>query len=145
MKLRLYRKSTSQAVQPFETLLGTLEVRIMDILWNRNGHGTTTVREVVTRLNEGQQRPVAYTTVMTVMTRLVEKGLLKRTLVGKTHHYEPALSREQFLRRFSGDIVEALVADFGDVAIAQFMEEIERLAPEKIEQLRRLAHGEEDA
>lgn len=135
VKHKLYRKATSPAAQQIQKLLGELEAQVMDVLWEGGG---TVVRDVVTKLNEERQRPVAYTTVMTIMTRLVDKGLLKRRLVGKTHHYEPAESREQFLRRSSGEVVKALVADFGDVAMAQFLAEIERLDPEKVERLRRL-------
>lgn len=139
VKHRLYRRATSQAPQRIEKLLGELEAQIMNIAWEGGG---TVVRDVVTRLNEGRPRPLAYTTVMTIMTRLVDKGLLERRLVGKAHYYTPAQTREQFLRKSSGEVIRALVADFGDVAIAQFIEEIERLDPDRIERLRRLARSE---
>ncbi len=142
MKRGLYRKATFPPAPQVEKLLGELEARVMGVLWEG---GATTVRDVLAAVNQKRQRPVAYTTVMTVMSRLADKGLLRRRLVGKTHHYEPAQSREQFLRESSREVVSALVADFGEVAIVQFLEQIELLDPARIERLRRLARGEDDA
>src|SRR5712691_3657779 len=97
-----------------DKFLGSLEAEIMEYFWRG---GSATVRDVVEHLE--RTRPVAYTTVMTVMTRLAEKGLLARDLVGNTYHYRTALSREEFLGDVSGRIVDDLLADFGEVAIAQ--------------------------
>jgi predicted transcriptional regulator len=51
------------------TMLGDLERAVMDVAWSRPH---VTVREVVSLLPAG--RKPAYTTVMTVMNRLVDKG-----------------------------------------------------------------------
>lgn len=53
---------------------GPLEARIMDILWARPG---SSIREVQTALE--QDKDVNFNTVMTVMNRLVDKGLLGKT------------------------------------------------------------------
>ena len=142
MKRRPYRKAASQLAPQVEKLLGELEAQVMSVLWEG---GATTVRDVLAEVNRERQRPIAYTTVMTVMARLADKGLLRRRLVGKTHHYEPAQTREQFLSESSREVVKALVADFGEVAIVQFLEQIERLDPARMERLRALARGEDDA
>ncbi len=142
MKRQVYRKAVSQLAPQVEKLLGELEAQIMSVLWEG---GATTVRDVLAEVNQERQRPIAYTTVMTVMARLADKGLLTRRLVGKTHHYEPARTREQFLSESSREVVEALVDDFGEVAIVQFLEQIERLDPVRLERLRTLARGEDDA
>jgi predicted transcriptional regulator len=70
--------------------LGELESAVMDRLWTWGQ--AATVREVVDELNK--QRPLAYTTVQTVMDNLVRKGWLNRELRGRAHHYEPTISRE---------------------------------------------------
>lgn len=116
--------------------LGDLEIEIMEHMWQR-AEAEATVREIATALQEG--RAVAYTTVMTVMGHLAEKGLLTRTSLDKrTHLYSVALTREEFLARTSQKMVDILIADFGDLALAQFLEAVEQVEPERLELLRKL-------
>ncbi|MFN2520784.1 MAG: BlaI/MecI/CopY family transcriptional regulator [Candidatus Limnocylindria bacterium] len=103
-----------------ERFLGPLEAEIMDRLWRRR---SATVRDVVDDL--GRSRALAYTTVMTIMTRLHAKGLLARELEGKTYVYRPAFSREEHRARLSRDLVRGLVDEFGDLALAQFAAELD--------------------
>jgi len=116
-------------------LLGDLEAGIMRLMWAR---GSATVREILAQLGTAG-RPLAYTTVMTVMGRLVGKGLLARELRGKTHVYRVALTEDQFLRTVATRRVQALVEEFGDLAIARFLAEVQGLSPERRHQLERLA------
>jgi predicted transcriptional regulator len=143
MKRPSYRQFTRRHGQGIDRLLGELEVDIMEVLWREEASAPMTVRDVLTRLNAERAAPVAYTTVMTVMARLVEKGLLTRTLVGHTHEYQVVQSRDEFLRRASQQIVQDLVADFGEVAIASFVEAIERVDPARLQQLRAYLTAEE--
>jgi BlaI family penicillinase repressor len=77
------------------------ELAIMKVVWR---HDRATVRDVYEALRE--KRPVAYTTVMTMMRILEEKGYLKKTLVERAHVYKPAKRRQQ--------VVGAMVRDFID-------------------------------
>lgn len=119
-------------------LLGELEVAIMRLMWTRD---SATVREIL-ELLQADGRLLAYTTVMTVMGRLTVKGLLLRSLDGKTHVYRAARNEQEFLRLTAAQRVQALVEEFGDLAIAQFMSTVEDLAPERRRQLERLICGE---
>lgn len=103
-----------------EKFLGPLEATVMERLWKR---GTATVREVVDDL--GRTRALAYTTVMTIMTRLHEKGLLERARDGKTYVYRPAFSRQEHRDRLSRQLVRGLVDEFGELALAHFAEELD--------------------
>lgn len=107
-------------------------------MWARE---TATVREILGLLIAAG-RPLAYTTVMTVMGRLVGKGLLTRELIGKTHLYRAAVTHEAFLQAAAARRVQSLVAEFGDVAIAQFLATVNDLSPTRRRQLERLARGE---
>ena len=128
----LYNRMSSPQNDSLSKLLGELELEVMEHMWRR---GNATVRDITTILQ--QERPVAYTTVMTVMQHLAEKGLLNRTALDKkTHLYHVALDREAFLARASQQMVNMLVADFGDLALAQFLEAVEQVDPQKLEQLR---------
>jgi predicted transcriptional regulator len=71
---------------------GELEAVIMDRLWERGR--PTLVREVLDDLRE--DRPLAYTTVMTVMENLYRKGWLRRHRDGRAWRYEPVGSRSGY-------------------------------------------------
>jgi predicted transcriptional regulator len=114
--------------------LGSLEAQVMERLWTR---GSATVRDIVDDL--ARTRQLAYTTVMTIMSRLHAKGLLRRSREGKTYVYAPALSRDQFRARVSQDIVRGLVAEFGDVALTQFAAALDQVDEDHRRSLRRLA------
>lgn len=111
--------------------LGELQARIMEIAWDR---GRVTVRDVLGALDS--QRDLAYTTVMTVMARLADEGVLARERDGKTYIYRPVHTREEFRAGISGSIVNDLVADFGEVALAQFVDALEHADPASLERLR---------
>ena len=69
----------------------------------------------------------------------VREGLLTRTSIDKkTYLYHVALSRQEFLARESRKMVDSMVADFGDLALTQFLEAIEQADPRHIEQLRKI-------
>ncbi|MBI2755917.1 MAG: BlaI/MecI/CopY family transcriptional regulator [Chloroflexi bacterium] len=121
-----------------DRLLGGLEREIMELLWLR---GETSVRDVFEALNarRSEGRQLAYTTVMTVMARLADKGLLARHLVGKAHAYRVTCSRDMFLASASENLARQLVEDFGEAAIAGFVNVLQRVAPERLAALRRRA------
>ena len=79
----------------------------MEIVWDR---GDATVRDVHDALS--RRRKVAYTTVMTVLTRLFEKGLVTRAQQGRAFAYRPAQSRSELAAQRMRDIL----ADAGDRA-----------------------------
>ena len=78
--------------------LGDLECEIMEIVWKlSSSNPTVTVREVYDALRK--KREIAYTTVMTTMVRLSEKGLLKIVdKAGLANCYVPEADRETFIR-----------------------------------------------
>ena len=71
--------------------LHELESEVMEEIWRRD---EATVRDVLEALNKGRKQR-AYTTIMTIMARLDEKGMLRRRKRGKTHVYRPVMSREK--------------------------------------------------
>lgn len=114
-------------------LLGPLEARVMAIVWRTPA--PLTVRDVVEAL--GEPRP-AYTTAMTIMGRLTEKRILRRKPVGKAYAYEARLTEAEFLARSAQRSIRRLVEDFGDVALAQFAEELSRARPATLNRLQQL-------
>jgi predicted transcriptional regulator len=119
--------------------LHELEAEIMDEAWRR---GQCTVRDVLDALNARSDVQRAYTTVMTVMHRLVGKELLRRERLGRSDLFVPAISRDEYAHARAGAEVDALISAYGDVALAHFAREIGRLDPRRRELIRRLADGE---
>jgi predicted transcriptional regulator len=78
---------------------GELEAVIMDRLWDWGRPAL--VREVVDDLRAS--RPVAYTTVMTVMENLYRKGWLRRERDGRAWRYEPTGSRSAYTAALMSD------------------------------------------
>jgi BlaI family transcriptional regulator, penicillinase repressor len=77
------------------------ELAIMKVVWRRH---KATVRDVYETLLE--QRPIAYTTVMTMMKILEDKGHLKKTLVERAHVYQSVKPQQQ--------VVGVMLRDFLD-------------------------------
>src|SRR3954452_4729901 len=91
------------------THLGELETAVMEEVWRR---GEATVRDVLDALNASQPRERAYTTVMTVMTRLCDKGMLVRDRSGRRDVYRPTVSRDGWIQGRARAGVDALVEEF---------------------------------
>ena len=98
--------------------LGGLEAAVMEVLW-RSGEPAR-VRDVLEALDTG--KPLAYTTVMTVLDNLHRKGWLHRDPSGRAYRYTPALSREDAAVRALRDVLtasgdpEATLLHFADSA-----------------------------
>ena len=80
--------------------LTNAELEIMHVVWGFDG---ATVREVHERLN--QRRTLAYTTVMTMMNILEEKGHLTRHKQGRAYRYEPVRPKSQVISGMVDDFV----------------------------------------
>jgi predicted transcriptional regulator len=106
----------------------------MKIMWELEN---ASVRQVLNKI-ERKNKP-AYTTVMTVMTRLYNKGILKRVLNSHDAYiYTPAQDKKNFLASFSKKIISRLINECGeDIAVAQFIDVINNDSPEKSKELRK--------
>jgi predicted transcriptional regulator len=90
--------------------LGDLECEIMELVW-KNANPTVTVREIYDILRH--ERQIAYTTVMTTMVRLAEKGLLRIVdKAGLANCYAPAENREDFIRNTVARVLEIFISEF---------------------------------
>jgi predicted transcriptional regulator len=92
---------------------GDLQRAILAIVWRRE---RCTVREVHEELSTS--RKIAYTTVLTVMTRLAERGQLRREVRGNRGVFSPVRSKDT---KAAGQLVDQLLGRFGSVAVAAFV------------------------
>jgi predicted transcriptional regulator len=77
------------------------ELEIMKVVWELQ---TATVRDVYEELL--RRRKIAYTTVMTMMNILEEKGYLKKRAEEKAHVYRPAQARAKVIRAMVQEFVQ---------------------------------------
>ncbi len=108
----------------------------MEQLWRT---GEAPVRAVMQALNGGAGRERAYTTYMTIMSRLHRKGMLVRRREGKTDYYAPSCTRAEYMSRRAQAEVDELVAHYGDVALSHFAQQVAKLDPERRRALEQLA------
>jgi predicted transcriptional regulator len=116
---------------PLESLLGPLETDVMDVVWRL---GDATVRDVHDEL--ARSRDIAYTTVMTTMTRLAAKGFLRRDTSGLAHRYGPAVTRESYARSTVARVFGWLVDRYPEPAAAYLADVVHGLDEVTMEELR---------
>jgi predicted transcriptional regulator len=117
-------------------LLGPLEGRMMCAVWTGQVTDAFVVRDVQALMPQ-----LAYTTVMTTLRRLADKGLLTaRAEPGRrAHEYRAAGTAADYLVRASHDEAAQFVARYGDAALSAFAARLADLTPEQRRRLEDLA------
>lgn len=103
------------------TALFDLEADIMDIVW-RQAWDAFTVSDVHRELE--RERPIAYTTVMTTVSRLHDKELLARARDGKRYVYRPRMGREEFQRAMARELLASLPEVGREEAVALLVDRV---------------------
>jgi predicted transcriptional regulator len=110
--------------------LTPLELEIMHVLWEM---GPANVQSVQQKL----ERPLAYTTVQTMLNILHRKGKVKRVLKERAYFYKPAVSRRQVASLHVGDMVERLFGGSAENLVMSLLE-TKHLTPAKLARLNEL-------
>ena len=92
-----------------------LELACLKALWSLQEGKVKAVQEVVAR-----SRPLAYTTIMTVLDRLVRKGKLNRRKVGRAFVYAPEASRDSMRRAALRELIEGYF-DGSEAELLEFL------------------------
>lgn len=138
----LYRKARNTNAKGLEKFLGELELAVMNVVWDRQ---PVTVSDVLVVLHQEEERQLAYTTVMTIMSRLAEKGWLVAEKQGRAFSYRAVYSHQEAEAAAVRSVVHALLEDFGDVAVTQFVKELDDIDPNQLARLAKLADEPEEA
>lgn len=107
------------------TSLGELEQQVMDIIWEQK---KCSARDVLNKLES--EKKLAYTTVATILQRLYDKGLVRRTEDKSSYVFSPKVSKQSYTKNIARTFLKKFINSFGDTAIASFAESIDKL-PEK--------------
>lgn len=119
-----------------EDVLGPLGAAVVREVMAR---GEASVGDIVDDLRRRQGRAYAYTTIMTIMGRLHERGVLQRQRQGRQYVYRPAAPEAELVDRLSRVAVERLVDRFGTAALRHFAVKLADLDPEARRRLAELA------
>ncbi len=116
--------------------LTALELEIMKVLWES---GPANVQTVQQRL----ERPLAYTTVQTMLNILHRKGKVKRALRERAYFYRPSVTQDQVARQSVSDLVERLFGGSAEDLVLNLLE-TKQLTPEKLARLQKLVKDAEE-
>jgi predicted transcriptional regulator len=105
--------------------ISNLEADIMNIIWSK---GRVTVREVhedmlKKEIESKEHGFIPYTTVMSTMTTLAEKGLLKQDKTSKTYLYSAAVDRKELSKRIIKSVTEKLLDEDTAKKVSKFLSE----------------------
>lgn len=118
-------------------VLGDLEAKVMIALWDMEGEAPA--RAVFKRV--ARQHPVHLLTVVTVLNKLVAKGLVKRARRGGLLHFGARQSRAEFDAYVSRRLVEGVLGFSRDLVAASLVDVLAETEPEALEELARLVQA----
>ena len=133
-----YQKSRSKKVGISGAIsVSELEIDIMNIGWSMPKITVREVHEELIRqdLQIGRQDLIPYTTVMSTMLGLSEKGLLKIDKRKKTYYYSTALSRQELSARIIETVAEKLLGRRSKLAVSKFLSNAENINKKNIDSL----------
>jgi len=106
-------------MRPKSPTLTAHELELMKIVWRHED--PVTVRDVYEELRK--QRTVAYTTVLTNMKTLEQKGYLRASLQDRAHVYRSARPRHEVIRHMVRDFVTRVFNGAGQPLVVQLLED----------------------
>lgn len=113
--------------------LGASERLILEALWEKGALTGRGIYEEVSRSKE-----LAYTTVLTVVGRMVKKGSVKRRKAYGIYVFEPALPRPEFERQVASTVIKGIVDISPANALAAFVDTISEWDDTKLDEIMRL-------
>ena len=106
--------------------LSPLEQEVMNIVWELNN---CQVKNVMEKLSKN--KPLAYTTVATLLQRLYEKGMVRRKSEGLAFVYSPKYTQEEHGKTVAKSFLRNFFKSFGESAMVSFAESVESLPKKK--------------
>lgn len=106
------------------------ELDVMTVLWDL---GSATVAEVQERLAD----PLAYTTVLTVLRTLEEKGFVGHTEEGRAHRYHPTVARKAAQKSAADRLITRVFGDSPELLLQQLVSD-RRLSEAQLRRIRSL-------
>jgi predicted transcriptional regulator len=116
--------------------LTPLELEIMKVLWETGPANVQTVQQTL-------ERPLAYTTVQTMLNVLHRKGHVKRSLKLKAYFYRPAISRADVVKQTMSDVLDKLFSGSASNMMMTLLK-TKQLSPDDLARLRAMLDEADD-
>ncbi|MEO0254933.1 MAG: BlaI/MecI/CopY family transcriptional regulator [candidate division WOR-3 bacterium] len=107
--------------------LGELQAECLDILWDLNKATCLDILEVFKKRGKNY----AYTTILTEMQNLEKKGIVKSEKIGKKNLYFPVISKEEFLKKKTEEILSPLLEEVPHLVAMNFIKKTKLNEKEK--------------
>jgi BlaI family transcriptional regulator, penicillinase repressor len=111
-----------------------LELEILKVLWRES---PLPVREVRARLESEAGRPLAHSSVITMLNIMHRKGFLKRRKVSNAFHFSPKVKKESVTGRMMGDLLSRAFDGSPAAMVLNLIETVD-LDADELKELRRL-------
>ncbi|MFQ6082053.1 MAG: BlaI/MecI/CopY family transcriptional regulator [Candidatus Aminicenantia bacterium] len=127
---RIIKFSFKPEKKGFNQLLGKLEEKILLVLWQEK---EVTGREIFEKIS--QEKKIAYTTVLTVLDRLVKKGLVIKDKKGEVYSYRAAFNKNEFTDYISQQILRGVFDLSERATFSSFVEILSEFDPQRLDLL----------
>jgi predicted transcriptional regulator len=117
--------------------ISNLEADIMKIVWERKKVTVREVHEYMLRkeIESKKEGFIPYTTVMSTMTTLAEKGLLKQDKSSKTYIYSAAVDNKELSKSIIKSVAEKLLEESSSKMVSHFLSDSSKISAEGIRNL----------
>jgi len=130
------KKSTEIGISGLNSI-SNLEADIMQIVWDKGQITVREVHEIMLKKEMAKKKHgfIPYTTVMSTMTTLSDKGLLKRDNTAKTYLYSAAVDRKELSRNIIKSVAEKLLNSSSNALVSKFLDNLDNISKEGIKKL----------
>jgi len=117
--------------------ISNLEAEIMKIIWARDKVTVRKVHEIMLKreIESKEQGFIPYTTVMSTMTTLAEKGLLKQDKTAKTYIYSAVVDKKELSKSIIKSVSDKLLEDSNRSMVSRFLSDSKNISKEGIDKL----------
>ena len=120
--------------------LGRLELRIMQVLWHA---GPATARQITEAVNEGSARPIAHSTVQTLLRKMEAKGAVTHDPADRVFIFRPLVAENEATRSATRDLLTR-VFDGSVYGLVAHLLRHEGVSPDERQRLRQLIDSAEE-
>lgn len=117
--------------------ISALEAEIMKIIWEKKNITVREVHEILLKkeMDKKEHGFIPYTTVMSTMTALAEKGLLKQDKSAKTYIYSARVDKKELSKSIIKSVAEKLLNGTANDLVSKFLSNIDNISVEGIKKM----------
>jgi len=135
-KVNIRKKSEEIGINGLNSI-SNLEAEIMKIVWEKGKITVREVHEIMLRreIEKKQKGFIPYTTVMSTMTTLADKGLLRQDKSAKTYIYSAAMNKKQLSKSIISSVANKLLDNQTKNLVSGFLSDTDKITKKRIEEL----------